>query len=219
MKEKTKPPMKPVIYMICGVLIGIIVWGVITTFTDIRMFPRAGTGAVSAETAGGADLTALAYTILENIRDDDFTALSEVVHPRFGVVFTPYTTINLATDRRFSATEAAALGTDTTTYIWGIRNGTGELISLTPSEYIEQFVAAEDFLDTAIIGINQIVRTGNALENINEVFPEARFVDFHLTGSEEDTYGIDDWRSLRVGFEEYEGELKLVVIIHSTWTA
>ena len=219
MEKTTKRPVSPIVYVICGVLVGAVVWGVITTFTDFRLFPDTEAESVCAESAGNAQLTLLAYTVLENIRDDDFEALSGVVHPRFGVVFTPYTTVNLITDRRFSTAEVAAMGANTTTYIWGVRNGTGEPISLAPAEYFEQFVRAEDFLGSAIVGVDQIVRTGNALENIKEVFPEVRFVDFHLTGSEEDTYGINDWRSLRVGFEEYEGALKLVVIIHSTWTA
>jgi len=219
MRNKVKFPIKPIIYVICGVFIGAVIWGVITTFTEINLFPNRETGVVCAETAGNAELASLAYTVLENIRDYDFTALSGVVHPHFGVVFTPYTTINLATDRRFSVSEVQSMGVNTTIYIWGVRNGTGEPISLTPSEFLEQFVPAEDFLDSALVGINKIVRTGNALENIKEVFPEVRFVDFHLTGSEEDIYGIDDWRSLRLGFEEYYGKLRLIAIIHSTWTA
>ncbi|MCL2222026.1 MAG: hypothetical protein FWC20_06770 [Oscillospiraceae bacterium] len=219
MKNKAKFPAMPIFYIICGIVAGAIVWGVITTYTGIRIFPHTEANAVCAETAGNAELANLAYTVLENIRDDNFLALSEVVHPQFGVTFTPYTTINLTTDRRFSAAEVQSMGTDTTIYIWGVRNGSGEPISLTPSEFIEQFVPAEDFLDAALVGINKIVRSGNALENIKEVFPEVRFVDFHLTGSDEDILGIDDWRSLRLGFEEYQGGLKLIAIIHSTWTA
>jgi len=219
MKNKPTRSLKPIICTVCGIFVGIIIWSAITTFTEIRLFPWAETEYVCAETAGNAELTLLAYAVLETIRDNDFGSLSEVVHPGFGLIFTPYTTINLATDRRFSVAEVQEFATNTTTYIWGVQNGTGELISMTPTEYLEHFAPAEDFLEASIVGINKIVRTGNALENIEEIFPEASFVDFHLPGSEEDIYGMDDWRSLRLGFEEYEGELKLVVIIHSAWTA
>jgi hypothetical protein len=62
-----------------------------------------------------------------------------------------------------------------------------------------------------------IVMSGNSLENIKEVFPNARFVDFHIPGTDQESGGLD-WSSIRLGFEHDEGELKLTVILHSEWT-
>jgi hypothetical protein len=42
-------------------------------------------------------------------------------------------------------------------------------------------------------------------------------VDFHKPASEPETESLD-WTSLRLGFEEYDGQLKLTVVIHSEWT-
>ena len=196
---------------------GVLISGAIHALTGFSVFGETQRETVSVDDAANADMTMLAYTVLGYIRDDDFVALSHVVHPEFGVVLSPTATINLTTDRRFSAEQIAALNTDTSVYVWGVYNGSGEPIEMTSSEYFAKFVPAADHLEASIIGINQIVRSGNALENITDVFPNVNFVDFHIPG--EDPAEDFDWRSLRLGFEEYDGYLRLIAIIHSTWTA
>jgi len=161
-------------------------------------------------------LTRLAYSVLAYIKDEDFLALSRVVHPEFGVVFSPYATINLTTDRRFNESQIAALGTDTTVYVWGVYNGSGRPIQLTPAEYFVEFVPAADHMDAVIIGINQVVRSGNALENMTDIFPNVQFVDFHIPGNEPAEELT--WSSLRLGFEEYNGNLRLIAIVYSAWS-
>jgi len=216
---KTKKLFIPIILVLSGVVAGVLVWSAVFAFTGFSLFGGLARKSESSDATRNADLTALSYNVLEYIRDDDFVALSQVVHPEFGLVFTPYATIRLSTDRRFGADQIATLNTDDTVYIWGVNNGSGEPIEMTPSEYIEQFVAAGDYLEAPVIGVNQIVRSGNALENITEVFPDVKFVDFHLSGTEGDMLEDYDWSSLRLGFEEYEGNLWLVVIVNSRWTA
>ena len=73
-----------------------------------------------------------------------------------------------------------------------------------------------DFIKAEQIGINSVVRSGNSLENVKDVFPDAEFVEFHFPGSEE--YGQIDWESLKLVFEDYNGKRKLIAIIHSQWT-
>ena len=201
--------------ILIGVIAGIIISSAIYALTGFSIFTGNRREAVSADDTASADITMLAYTILDNIRDDDFAALSQVVHPEFGVVLSPCATINLTTARRFSAEQIAAIDTDTSIYVWGVYNGSGVPIELTPSDYFDQFVPAAAHMDAAIIGINQIVRSGNALENMTDVFPNVKFVDFHIPGGEPiEEY---DWSSLRLGFEEFDGSLKLVAIVYSKW--
>ena len=168
--------------------------------------------------ATNVELTALAFNVLEYISDGEFESLAEVVHPDFGVVFSPGATINLATNRHFNAEQIALFGSDSTVYVWGIRNGTGEPIELTPMEYLDQFVLSSDYLNASIIGVDRIIRSGNALENIIEEFPGVRFVDFHIPGEERNGYDDLDWSTLRLGFERHDDKLWLTVIVHSTWT-
>jgi len=206
----------PIVMILCGMGAGILIASVIYALTGFMIFGSAQRQTVAAEDPENAEITMLAYTVLDYIRDDDFTSLSRVVHPVFGVVFSPYATINLSTNQRFSAEEVAALNTDSHVYMWGVYNGSGEPITLTPQEYFEKFVPAADHINAPVIGINRIVRAGNALENMIDVFPNVKFVEFHIPGSE----SVDelDWSSLRLGFEEYDGHLRLIVIVYNTWT-
>jgi len=213
----TKKPLFLVVMILCGVIAGALITNAVFALTGFYFFSGTQRRTVPIENAEGADMTLLAYRVLEYIRDDDFVALSHVVHPEYGVVLSPYATINLSTDRRFSAEQIATLDTDTNIYVWGVYNGRGEPIELTPAEYFDKFVPAADFFDAKIIGLNQIVRSGNALENITDVFPNVQFIDFHLSGGE--LMEEFEWSSLRLGFEEYNGYYRLIVIAYSTWTA
>jgi len=209
-----KKSLFPVLMIFCGVIAGALIISAIYTFTGFSIFGSSQKKTVSSG-ANNADMTMLAYQVLEYVKDEDYLALSHVVHPEFGVVLSPYATINLATDRRFSVEEVAEFGTDTSVYVWGVYNGRGEPIELTTAEYFEIFVPAAEFLEAKTIGINQVVRSGNALENITEVFPNVQFIDFHISSG--DTADEPDWSSLRLGFEEYRGYFRLVTIVYSTW--
>jgi len=212
---------KPVLFtllVLSGLVAGILLSNVLFTLTGISLFGGFSKKYSSTSDTGNADLTTLAYSVLEYIRDDDYTALSGVVHPEFGVVFSPCATINLSTDRRFSADQIAVIDTDDKTYVWGVYNGSGEPIEMKPTDYFVEFVAAGSFANAPVIGINQIVRSGNALENITDIFPDVEFIDFHLPGGERETADEPDWSSLRLGFEEFDGSLRLILILHSKWT-
>ena len=201
--------------LIAGVIAGMLIANALYVFTGFSVFNNQKND-VPAEDTAHADMTMLAFDILEYIKDDDFVALSRIVHPEYGVILSPYATINLSTDRWFNADQIALFGTDTSVYVWGVYNGSGEPIVLTTSEYFSQFVPAALHMKSPILGINQIVRSGNALENMIDIFPDIQFVDFHIPGGEQ----IEEleWSSLRLGFEEYEGHLRLMAIVYSKWT-
>jgi len=203
--------------LICGIIIAAAIFGAMYLLSDSSILNGNGRETVNGDDAANAELTMLAFAVLEYISNDDFNSLSQVIHPEFGIVFSPCATIDLSTDRRFSVEQISVLDTNSNVYIWGVHNGGGEPIRLTPAEYFEEFVQAELHLNSPIIGVNQIIRSGNALENMTDIFPNIEFVDFHIPGDENGDG--HDWRSLRLGFEEYEGYLKLVSIIHSTWAA
>jgi hypothetical protein len=199
--------------MILSAMAGVIASSVMFLILASSALDASKEGTLSVDDVANAEMAVLAYTVLGYIRDDDFIALSRVVHPEYGVVLSPYATINLTTDRHFSAEQIATLDADTNVYVWGVYNGSGEPIKLTTVEFLEKFVPAADHLEAVFIGINQIVRSGNALENITEIFPNAKFVDFYLPG--EAQFEASDWSSLRLGFEDYDGDLRLVVISYS----
>jgi hypothetical protein len=158
-----------------------------------------------------------AYDTLAAVKDGDYAALARSVHPEYGVVFSPYATISLSSNKCFTGSQVAGFATDANTYVWGVYDGGGDPIELTPADYFARFVYNKDVARASLVGVNYIVKSGNALENITEVFPNARFVDFYLPG-DDGSSDSHDWNSLRIGFEEYAGVLRLTVILHSEWT-
>ena len=178
-------------------------------------YTQAAQDAALSVTATNAELTHRAYAILDDIKARDYAALSRAVHPEYGVVFSPYATITLPS-KMFTAAQISAFGSDAASYAWGVLDGSGEPIQMTPNDYFDRFVFDKDFTTAPAVGIDHVVRSGNALENIKETFPDIRFVDFHIPGDE--CTGGMGWSSLRLGFEEYNGELMLTVIVHSEWT-
>ena len=184
---------------------------------DIKLFPPTVDPAAPSAATGNASLTALAFDVLGSIETRDYPALSRFAHPEYGVVFSPYATISLSANKCFKSEQIAAFGTDTAVYVWGVFDGIGEPIELTPADYFARFVYDKSFVKAPLLGVNYIVKTGNALENINDEFPGVQFVDFHCPGPDDAPDGMG-WSSLRLGFEEYDGRLRLTLILHSEWT-
>lgn len=170
---------------------------------------------VSAEASSG-ELIVYASEILKLMAADDYGCLSQLVHPDYGVVFSPSATINLSTDRRFTAAQIAGFAADTQAYIWGVYDGSGDPIKLTPAQYFDAFVTDADYLSATKISANETVMKGNALENLEEVFPNAEYVDFYI-GATEGSDGLD-WHSLRLVFEQYGEKLMLSAVVHSGYT-
>ena len=166
--------------------------------------------------SNNSDLVDLALDVAGYIKNKDYESLSSVVHPSLGVVFIPYSTVDFSSNKRFSASEVALFGGSTTTYVWGVMDGTGNPIEMTPSAYFARFVFNVDYTQASIIGVNRIVQSGNALENVTDEFPNSKFIDLYYTGSTE--YNNLDWSTLRLVFEEFDGEYMLTAIIHSEWT-
>jgi len=165
-----------------------------------------------------AELTTLAYEVLGYINDGNYYELSRIAHPEFGIVFSPSATVTLATNKRFRAEQIAAFGSDNAVCVWGIHEGSGEPIEMTPGNYFAEYILARDYISASIIGVNHVVKSGNALENITEVFPDVQFVDFHIPGAEKGSAEDFGWTSLRLGFEEHGGRLWLTLILNSKWT-
>lgn len=100
---------------------------------------------------------------------------------------------------------------------WGNYDGTGEEINLSIQDYFDRFVTDFELTDEN----NQLLKDtipirGNALNNVNEVFPNATVVEIHKPASEE-SMGMD-WRSLMLVIEKVEGTWKLKALVHNEWT-
>jgi hypothetical protein len=160
-------------------------------------------------------LVDMAYEVLELIKNQDYISLSQLIHPEKGVTFTPYSYVT--GNNRFSADDLRQAAANNASHNWGEYDGSGNPIIMTFEEYFARFVYNENYIDAPVIGVNHIVNTGNAIENVMEFYPEAQFVEFHFPSIDPEFLGLD-WCTLKLVFEQYDDSLKLVAIIHSEWT-
>ncbi len=157
-----------------------------------------------------------ALQAIELIQNKDWEGLAAMVHPEAGVRFTAYPYIELEKDLVFTAEQVAGFGTDSTKHNWGHYDGSGDPIQLTFGEYYERFIYDADFANAPLIGRDRIIGTGNAIDNVQEAYPNGRFVEFYFPGTEMHD-GID-WRSLKLVFEQQGDTWYLVGVIHGEWT-
>ncbi|MGI6453057.1 MAG: copper amine oxidase N-terminal domain-containing protein [Syntrophomonadaceae bacterium] len=158
-----------------------------------------------------------ASRLIKALSTKNADAIADLVHPTKGVRFTPYTYVSLDRDLVFSQEEMRSFFDDQKVYLWGNYDGSGFDIELTPSQYYEEFVYDEDYINADQIGYNQVLSFGNALENQFEVYDNPIVVEYYFPGLNPD-YGGMDWSSLRLVFESYQNDWKLVGIINNQWT-
>lgn len=162
-------------------------------------------------------LTSTALEAVELLKNKDMEGLSSYVHPTKGLRFSPYGNINTESDQIFTQDEVANLLNNNENFTWGNYDGSGEIISLAFNDYYNRFIYDVDFANPHMIGNNAIIGKGNTLINIQEVYSNAEFVEFHFSGFESQYEGMD-WRSLRLVFEEENDKHYLIGIIHDEWT-
>lgn len=155
--------------------------------------------------------------VLAAISNKDFKTLADYVHPEKGVRFTPYTNVSLDRDVVFTKNDIGNFFENQTKYLWGYYDGSGFEMSLTPSQYYEEFIYTSDFLNAEEIGYNEVLSSGNISENQFEVYENAIVVEYYFPGFDPN-FGGADWQSLRLVYQLYDNEWKLVGIIHNQFT-
>ncbi|NLM36604.1 MAG: hypothetical protein GX202_00575 [Firmicutes bacterium] len=158
-----------------------------------------------------------ATAVMQALGAKDAEKLAEYVHPVKGVRFTPYTYVDTERDLVFTSNDIRNFFNNQRRYLWGYYDGSGEEIMLTPGEYYERFIYSADFINAPQIGYNQVLSSGNALENQFEVYENPIIVEYYFPGFDPAYEGMD-WQSLRLVFEKYEDEWRLTGIIHNQWT-
>lgn len=204
------------IYALAGLLAGALLTLVVTYSLIPALSSRdahADSGTVSSSNAA---LTDAALETAEYFKSSDYEALAAIVHPDYGVVFSPVATVNLTSNLSFTAKQVENFGESTEKLIWGVRSDSGEPISMTVGDYLANYVIDRDYTASPVITVNYTLRVGNSRENVTDIFPGAGFVDLCYPGTQESEYS--DWSILRLVFEEYDGEIRLTAVIHSQAT-
>lgn len=197
----------------------------LTTIIDFSFVEVQGDKESISYTEDGIIKPELAKKIIENtsdklinaIKNKESEVLSAFIHPVKGLRFTPYTNVSLKGDVVFSGEKMRKFFEDQQVYLWGHYDGTGDEIRLTASKYYDKFIYSEDFTAAEKVGYNEVLSSGNMLENQFEVYEKPIVVEYYFSGFNPNYQGID-WKSLRLVFEEYEGSWKLVGVIHNQWT-
>ena len=152
-----------------------------------------------------------------SLKTHDYVALAALADDTKGIRFTPYSTVDPETDVTLTPDQIKGLENDESVYTWGIVDGRGSLIEMTIPQYFEQYVFNVDYTQAPQIGIDKMIISGNALENIPDAYPGCRFVDFCFPTLDPYNQGLD-WCSLKLVFRPDETQWKLVGIVHSQWT-
>ena len=200
--------LKRMIIILCAIL------AVIAAVTVI--LPSVSTvrpGDVPSADINDDELHIFAMKIANCIKDRDYEELAGYVHPEYGVIFVPYTTVNLSTNKCFTAKQVYEFSEDEMKYVWGVYDGVGDPIELTPNEYFNAFVWDKDYTAYTSVSFNGVTQWGNALNNLSEIFINARTADYYVEGKTE-----FDWSSLCLCFEEHDGKLYLSAVVHNQWT-
>lgn len=155
--------------------------------------------------------------VADALQAQDYETLARYVHPTRGVTFTPYSTVDLQQDQNFSPQQIRSLEQDTTTYTWGYEDGRGEPIQMTMAEYMKRFVCDADYTRAPYVGVDQIITSGNALENVSQVYSDCHFVDFCYLSRDPANEGLD-WCSLKLVFAGEADAWYLVGVVHGEWT-
>ena len=153
--------------------------------------------------------------VIKLIKTRDINALAEYVHPKKGILFSPYSDLKNNDNLVFEKKELVKIYDKNEELVWGIYDGTGTRILLTFDDYFDKFIYDADFIEYEP-NFDSIMGTGNTLENTNSVFPYAKIVEYYIPGTEK--YGYMDWKSLRLVYEMYRGKYYLVAIVHNRWT-
>ena len=146
-----------------------------------------------------------------------FDKLISFVHPTKGVRFSMYAYVQPGVDKVFSREQFETyLKQSRIKFTWGHKDGKGDLYVTPLPDYLSTWVKAEDFNNISPT-YNQFQGSGNSLNNLQEAYPNAQFVEFYNPGMNPEYQGMD-WRALRLVFEEYQGQYYLVAIINDQWT-
>lgn len=161
-------------------------------------------------------IKATARQILISLKENNLTELTKYFSNN-GVLFSPYGHIDTVKSKRLTIEDFESAINNKWLLTWGSYDGTGEPIKLTVPAYMKKFAYNADYLNAEAVGYDEVLKQGNTIINIKEIYPKHHFIDYHFSGFDQKLEGMD-WTSLRFVFEKQNGEYLLVAVIHDQWT-
>lgn len=179
-----------------------------------------GSGTLMADGSARSDDTSTsllseASEVLCALQSERYQDLASHVDPELGVTLTPCSTVTPDTDLNFSASALKKAAKQGDTFIWGVSRGTNAPIRMSVRDYFHTYVWDADYASAGTVGIQQVLHTGDAVENVASAYPDCRYLDFYIPGTDESN---QDWSALKLVFHWNGSRWYLVGIIHSGWT-
>ncbi len=174
-------------------------------------------GKVKAESPQSVQSSVMnkAYQIVNLIKEEKMEKLADYIHPKKGVLFSPYGTIDKKRAQVFMPPLIKDLFDNSKQMEWGINPETGDPIRQNFEDYFDHYVHDAEYDETDFVTYDGVHEEANRVQNVDETFTESHYVEFFVPGSE-DFEGMD-WKSLILVFNEYGGKPYLVGIIHDQW--
>lgn len=165
----------------------------------------------------GMSVLVAATNVLEAMRTDDYVTLASYVDLIDGVYVSPYQYIDFSYIINLTQDNILNMATLPTVFPWGYEPASGDLISLTLIDYFNEYMYDEDYYIAPVVGMNNVVSSGNMINNIVASFPTTDTVEF-LFPEFDPSFGGLDWSSITLIFNTDSGIPMLLGVIHGQWT-
>ena len=164
-------------------------------------------------------LLKLTDNILATLKNKNYSAFANYIHPQIGIRFSPYAYVDTIRDIRFTRQKFIneVTGSEQDMIVWGEFTGTGDPITMRLDNYLKRFVYDVDFVKPEKRSVNEFLGSGNSLNNLDSVYKDCDFTESYFSGFEKKYEGMD-WKTLRLVFKERNKKFFLVGIIHDEWT-
>jgi hypothetical protein len=162
------------------------------------------------------ELILLGYQTLAALREMDADRINGLIHPDLCLRISPYPYL-ADTNQSICPGELRPLLVSEEVHTWGNYDGTGEAIQLSFIEYYRAFIYDSDYIQAPMVGFDVEISSGNSINNIPELFPDGKMIEYHFPGFDP-KYGGMDWRSIRLVFVKFGENWYLGAIIHGEWT-
>jgi hypothetical protein len=178
--------------------------------------PRVQKDSLTSRSKDSAFLMSKSIATLEFIKERNIKELATLIHPKEGLIFSPYAFIDTANARRFLKRELILMADQNKPIDWNTSwEDKPELLSL--DQYFKKFVYDVDFLNAELKSFNNFHSQGTDLNNITTIFAGCNVTEFFFSGFEKKYEGMD-FRALRLVFKNYNDMPYLVAIVHDQWT-
>lgn len=166
------------------------------------------------------ELSKTSNEVLKLIKSADFMRLSEYVNKSKGLQFSPYDDVYEGGPDviRFSKQNVKTFMDIKKIYIWGVYDGSGFDIKLTPKEYFKKFIYDIDFEKKAdVVFIGNIKSKSPKDINIDldylfKIYPKSSIAHYYYKGSLDNSFC--DLKKLTLVFEKIEDKWCLIGILH-----